>query len=520
MMLSDVWKTYMEGDYLGSLRGSVEGFANTSGIDLLHIAGLSLMNLHRRDEALILLKAAITLRPQAPHIYTNAAFVAEQAGLKHEAEWFAHAGLLDFPDDSDLLLLKANSLVMQMRFDDAEVMYRRLLERDPTHVQSILNLGNIARAKEDFAEAMRWYDRVEAIEPDFRDLIFARATMHCHRGEDGAAIELLEPIGDDVNAQFLLSLLYLARGDYERGFRMYRARSNTVWYNTGHFVYPINPFDHWSEAAGQRIAIIQEGGFGDMLQFVRYIPMLADVAETITLYSPPLLHRLFSHNMPANVSVRFTYDDYVPANFDYVTTDVEMPYHFRTTLASIPDRCPYLLVPRGAIEARRLPETSLKRVGLCWAGGERDELNQRSYDYRRSFDLETYAPLGAIPGIEFVGLQMGQRAEQTCEALPLTRVLEPSFDFLDTAAIIMQLDLVITVDTAVAHLAASIGKPVWVLSRYDCCWRWLKNRPESPWYPGVLRVFGQKVYRDWSHPLNEVAEALAEWVSTEPPGRA
>lgn len=514
-MLSDIWKVYNDGDFRNAFRLAMQGICDNAGIDLLHIAGLSLMDMRRCDEGLTLLKAASTMRPASPHIHINAAYMAERINLKHEAEYFAEVGLKDFPDNPDLLLLKANSLVMQMRFDEAIPVYEHLLERDPKHVQSMINLGNIARAKDDFAQAMEWFAEAEALEPDSRDLIFARATMHTQRGEDVKAIEFLEPISDDVDAQFLLALLYLARGEYERGFRLYRSRSNAIWYKTGNFVYPLNPFDHWTEVNGKRIAIVQEGGFGDMLQFVRYIPAIAAIAE-VTLFTPPSLYRLFRHSLPGNVKISDTYQTedatrrcgYDPSAYDYVTTDVEMPYHFRTSFETVPNDIPYLYVADEVIEARRLPPTSRLRVGLCWAGGKQDELNQRSYDSRRSFDLDTYAPLSAVRGIEFVSLQVGQRSEQTCDALPMLRPLDDSCDFMDTAAIISQLDLVISVDTAVAHLAAAIGKPVWLLSRYDCCWRWTKNRRESVWYPN-LRVFGQTAYRDWTQPIAQVVVALA-----------
>ena len=507
MILSHIWNVYSEGDYDSSFRHSVNTLAEASGIDLLHIAGLSLMNLRRYDEGLALLKAAITFRPETSHMYSNAAYIAECCGMKYQAEYFADMGLRDFPDDPDLLLLKANSFIMQMRFDDAEAQYLRLLDRDPQHIQSMVNLGNIARSRDDIAQAKQWFARAEALEADFRDLIFARATMHTQLGEDEAAIELLEPIGHDVDAQFLLSLLYLSHGDYERGFRLYRSRANAIWYKGGNFVHPLNPFDHWSEAEGKRIAVIHEGGNGDMMQFCRYFPMLAEIAADITVFTPPHVARLLSYNMP-NLTVLSSYENFTVESFDYVTTEVEMAYHFRTSLESIPDKIPYLSVPDEMIEEHRLPATDLLRVGLCWAGGKQDELNQRNYDVRRSFDLATYAPLATIPGIEFVSLQFGPPAEETCEALPMLRVLDSSFDFLDTAAIIMQLDLVISVDTAVVHLAAALGKPTWLLSRYDGCWRWIKNCPESPWYPDVLRVFGQKQYRDWSAPIAEVTEAL------------
>src|ERR1044072_7191932 len=278
MNLTEFWTPYLEGDYRTSLQMAVTTFAESFGIDMLHIAGLSLMNLRRSEEGVALLKAAITLRPETPNIYTNAALLAERSGLTTEAKHFAEAGLIDFPDKRAVRLLKANSVVMERRFQEAAVVYHRILDNDPRHVQSMINLGNISRAHERFDEAEEWFARAEALEPDFRDLIFARATMATQLGEHQRAVDLLEPIGDDIDAQFLLSLLYLAAGDYERGFRLYRSRCHAIWYKTGHFVYPLRPFDHWSEANGKQIAIMQESGLGDMLQFVRYVPMLAEVA--------------------------------------------------------------------------------------------------------------------------------------------------------------------------------------------------------------------------------------------------
>lgn len=510
MTLTNIWEAYSDDDYHTSLRLSAEELAASAGIDHLHIAGLSLMRLQRRDEGLMLLKAAITLRPQSPHIYINAAHVCEQVHMPYEAEYFADVGMVDFPIEPDLMMLKANSLVMQMRFAEAVPYYKRLLEHDPKHVQSMINLGNICRANDDFEQATHWFDRAETIDPDFRDLSFARATMYTQLGDDASAIRVLEQIATDVDAQFLLSLLYLAAGDYERGFRLYRSRGYSTWARAMYY-HALKPFDHWQEAAGKRIAVMQEGGLGDELQFVRYIYPLAEIAQSITLFVPPTMYRLFTQ-LPSNVRLETSYDAFDPEAYDYSTTDCEMPYHFRTTVDTIPNKMPYLTVPEAAIARRRLPPTILKRVGLCWAGGTRDNLNHRSYDDRRSFDLRMYAPLGTIPGVEFVSLQLGPRAEQERADLPVRRVLDGSFDFLDTAAIITQLDLVISVDTSIVHLAAAIGKPVWVMSRYDCCWRWLHNRPDSPWYPGVARVFGQKRYNDWSDPMREVYGALAEFV--------
>ena len=506
-MLENIWKLYQEGDHQECLRASLEALVSTSGIDLIHFAGLSLMGLRRREEGLALLKAATTVRPESPHIYVNAAYASEQAGLLDEVSYFTTRGLMDFPDDIDLMMLKANNFVVQMRFDEADVIYREILVRDPKHIQSLINLGNICRAKDDFEQAERMFAEAAALEPDFRDLAFARATMFTQRGEDAKAIATLEAIAQDVDAQFLLALLYLARGDYERGFRLYRARSHSVWYRTGNYVHPLDPFDHWTDATDKRIGVIQEAGLGDMLQFVRYIPKLAEITQSLTYYVPPTMLRLLRYNLPETITLKTLYGK--DMDYDYITTDVEMAYHFRTSIDTIPTNIPYLFAPPEVVEKHRLRPTELKRVGVCWAGGERDQLNQRSYDERRSLDLKQLAPLAEVPGIEFVSLQYGPRANEM--GLPLSRVMDNSFDFMDTAAIIEQLDLVITVDTSVVHLAAAMGKPTWLLSRYDSCWRWNKNQQDSVWYPGVVRVFGQKAYRDWSQPLQEVRQELAVW---------
>lgn len=504
MSLDTIWNAYQANDFSRSLENSLEVLTGASGIDMLHIAGLSLMNLRRQDEALTLLKAAATLRPQSAHIYTNAAYLAEQAGLHDDVSYFTDRGLVDFPDDVDLLLLKANNHVMRVEFDDAETIYRQLLMRYPSHIQSLINLGNICRAKDRFKQAEQLFDQAAKIDPDYRDLKFARATMYSQQGNDVAAQKVLEPIAHDIDAQFLLSLIYLSRGDYERGFRMYRARIHSTWYRHGSYVYPLKPFDHWSEVTGKDIAIIQEGGLGDLIQYVRYIPKLAEVAKSITLYVPESMMRLLCI-LPVTLKSS-AYD----LQFDYITTDGELPYHFRTTWDTVPNSVPYLFVSEQDIAEHILPSSEFKipkRVGLCWAGGERGALNQRNYDHRRSIDLAQLAPLSQIRGIEFVSLQFGPRADEN--GMDVIRVIEPSFDFLDTAAVIAQLDLVISVDTSVVHLAAAMGKPTWLLSRYDHCWRWRDNR-QSAWYPDV-RIFGQKAYRDWSAPLEELQAALAEW---------
>lgn len=510
-MTIDIWNYYTKGDYVAGLGHALKSLAGTSGIDHLHIAGLCLMEMKRHDEGLALLRAAATLRPEAIHIYSNAAYVAEQAGLPKAAEQFADAGLRDFPDDIGLLLLKANSLVVQLRSTEADPLYRQILAADPTNVSAMINYGNCRRYEYDFAQASYWFDKAHAIDPNLRELVFAKAALASQLSEHSRVFELLAPYQNDADAQHMLASEYLAMGEYERGFQAYRARfrafeSGTYQRTATDRTNELRLFDHWSEATGKRIAVLQEGGFGDTLMLCRYIPMLAEVAAEVALFVPKPLKRLFDHNRATNVTIHAV-DDPV-ASYDYVTTFFELPYHFRSGFSTVPHDIPYL---REGVVRRRLPETTLKRIGLCWASGLARHMDYGNLDCDagRSLNLSQLAPLARVDGVEFISLQLGQRAGQTCDGLDLTRVLDPTLDFLDTAAVIAQLDWVISVDTSVAHLAAAMGKPVWLLARYDVDWKWRSHgRPTAPWYPDV-RLFQQQERGDWTSPVQEIAERLA-----------
>lgn len=193
-----------------------------------------------------------------------------------------------------------------------------------------------------------------------------------------------------------------------------------------------------------------------------------------------------------------------------------LPLAFRTTLETIPRDVPYLRADPDAAAAWRSRLKALPglHVGLVWAGDPRPDhpLEVRAIDQRRSISLARYAPLAAVPGVTFVSLQKGAGARQAASPPPgmdfhdFTSELN---DFADTAALVEALDLVITVDTAVAHLAGALGKPVWILSRFDACWRWLSNRTDSPWYP-TARLFYQPAPHDWDNVMAAVAAALRE----------
>jgi len=276
------------------------------------------------------------------------------------------------------------------------------------------------------------------------------------------------------------------------------------------------------DLAGRTVLAWHEEGFGDTLQFCRYLPMLAARGAQVLARLPPELLRLFSA-MPGIAVL----DERAPLPaFDWHVPAFSLPRAFATTLETIPAEVPYLRAEpdlaaawRGRL-ARALPAKKF-RVGVAWAGQARPWVAGFSaLDARRSMALATLAPLGAVPGIALVSLQKGDQAaaaRRPPAGMALHDPMPEAADFADTAALIENLDVVVSVDTSVVHLAGALGKPVLLLDRYDSCWRWLAGREDSPWYPS-LRILRQTVPGDWADVVRRAAAVLAEMADR--PGRA
>ena len=270
----------------------------------------------------------------------------------------------------------------------------------------------------------------------------------------------------------------------------------------------LRPLAESDNLVGRTVLLTHEGGAGDALQCLRYIPLLAERGARVAAWVPASLERLVAA-MPGVAEVAAT--DAAPPVFDLHCPFFTLPRVFATTPATIP-RAPYLQAdPRlAAAWARRLPASGM-RIGLVWAAQARPGLHGLPrLDRRRSVGLAALAPLAAIPGLCLVSLQKGAAAEQA-RTPPAGMVLHdptPEIeDFADTAAVIANLDLVVSVDTAVAHLAGAMGKPVFLLDRYDNCWRWLSGRADSPWYPSMT-IFRQEHMGDWAAPVRRAMAAL------------
>lgn len=355
---------------------------------------------------------------------------------------------------------------------EAERLYRRANAIDPAHVGVHLNMATLCNEAGDVEAALQWIARAEALRPGDRDVIW-------HKG-----------------------LLELALGSYADGWRHYEAGLDCVSLRGKGPGFPTAP---WQGARCHRLLVWHEQGLGDTVQFVRYAKLCRERAEQVLVLCPDELIALvrscpFVDDACASV-IRGDFDEHVSL--------MSLPHVFGTTLETIPAPVPYLFADatRAAGWAQRMPDHK-PRVGLVWAGNFRKtQLRFHPIDRGRSLSLRAMRPWLAIPDIAFYSLQKGDAAGEARNS-GIIDFMDEVHDLADTAAIIANLDLVISVDTSVAHVAGAMGKPVWVLSRLDACWRWLRNRPDSPWYP-TARVFGQTARGDWGSVITRIGDELA-----------
>lgn len=316
-----------------------------------------------------------------------------------------------------------------------------------------------------------------------------------------------------------LAHVLLTTGRLEEGWRCYETRYDaSIEVNRRSIPVPQLPFPQWRGQSldGKSLLVCPEQGFGDEIQFCRYVPLLKrNGAQRVSLICKTPLRPLFE-TLPDVDAVHPDEDGVRLAPHDYWAFPLSLPLYCGTrTLKDVPAELPYLFAnpERARVWESRLPHGGL-RVGLVWKGDQR-----HSNDANRSLpNLGVLAPLWDVAGVSFVSLQKGageDEARQASHGGALVHVGSDIVDFADTAAIVSALDLVICVDTAVAHLAGALGKPCWVLLPWaGTDWRWLQERSDSPWYPGIIRLFRQPAAGDWTSVVGELVRALQAKVSS------
>lgn len=422
------------------------------------------------------------------------------------------------PAYPEALFNLANTLKDLDRFDDALDTYDRVLELEPDFAEAIANRAYVLSLMYRMEDALAGYDRALALNPDHADTHFNRAStleeMQRYAEAIDGYIRVQEIDPEYASAHWNESLCRLRLGNFDAGWRKYEQweTEQTRSYRR-EFTQPQWRGDQSLE--GKTILLHAEQGFGDTLQFARYVPLVAARGARVVLEVQPALASLMRR--VTGVKTLISAGEALPP-FDLHCALVNLPQACGTaTLQDIPTQRYLWADPvKSAAWQTRLGERTALRVGLVWSGSPRvDTPAAKRLDAQRSMRFAMLAPLVENEAVQWFSLQVGEQAVAQLRQHPLAaRVTDYSDrfdDFSDTAAMIDHLDLVVSVDTAVAHLAGSLGKPVWLLNRYNTDWRWLLERSDSPWYPG-MRIFRQAQLGDWSNVIDEAAAALRQTV--------
>lgn len=392
----------------------------------------------------------------------------------------------------------------------AEASYRRALALQPHSVETLLNLGGLLAQRKHLGEAEACYRQALELQPDqpqvWSNLGALYANLHRDVEAEACCRRAIALAPERPKATFNLSYLLLRQGRYEEGWACFEARD---WYAAlaRHLQCP-----RWQgePLAGKSVLLGYEAGHGDMIQFCRYAAELkARGAAHVTLLCHPALKRLFASLAAVDSVIAF--DEHVPhTGWDVWTPLMSCPFYCQTRVDSLPATLPYLHAQAALVDQWRaaLPVSGL-RVGLAWRGNPKfDNDGDRSLP-----DLSVLAPLWQVPGVSFVSLQKGAGEDQARHppaGQPFLDLGSQAQDFADVAAMVANLDLVISVDTAVAHLAGALGKRCWLmLPAYQTDWRWLDARSDSVWYPDVMRLFRQRVMGDWAPVVEQIKAELA-----------
>jgi tetratricopeptide (TPR) repeat protein len=477
-----------------------------------HDLGLTLAELGQPEEAQKCYEAALELRPEFPEALNNLGILLEDRGAHAEAEARYRASLKLFPRSADTLNNLGVTLAAQRRHEEAVECYRQALQLKPRSPLALNNLGNALRTLGEIDEAMASLRQAIEIRGDYAEAHnnLGISLMEIRRRDEAVAryekALCLRP--NYPEAHLNRSLAWLGEGDFSRGWTEYEWRWCGKEIKRRAIRQPL-----WSGALapGRTLYLYFEQGLGDTLQFIRYVELarrrVGRVIVEVQAPLVPLLSRCrgIDRLIPSGAA---------PPRFDLHLPLMSLPGALGTQMATIPSQVPYIFPDPKRVEQwkDRLAGLDGYRVGIGWQGNR-----QYRGDRQRSIPVENFARLASVPGVRLVSLQKGEPSPGG-NGFPLLQFddldtgqagkSEVQGAFLDTAAILPSLDLVITSDTALAHLAGAMGTEVWIALPFAADWRWLREREDSPWYP-TARLFRQRTRGDWQGVFERMANELA-----------
>jgi tetratricopeptide (TPR) repeat protein len=436
--------------------------------------GNVLLNQGRLDEAVSRFREALRLCPNSYEAQSNLATAQQSQGRLEEAVASFQEALRLRPDSHEAHFYLGNALQLQWRLDEAALCFREALCLQPDYPEAYNSLGNVLKEQGRTNEAMTAFGEALRLRPDFAE------------------------------AHFHLGLTLLSIGRLEQGWTEYEWRRRCLGFQDRSFRQPL-----WDGAplGGQPILLYAEQGIGDTLQFVRYAPLVQQRGGSVVLECPPVLVPLLATG--PGIDHLVAQGSELP-EFATQASLLSLPGILGTTLATIPARVPYIQADPRRRERwqQELQGANAFNIGIAWQGNP-----LHPHDRIRSVRLEQFAPLAQLPGVRLVRLQRGPGSEQLAQLKewavldPENWPEDPAEAWQETAALISALDIVVTVDTALAHLAGAMAMPVWVALPLVPDWRWLLDHEDSPWYP-QMRLFRQEHPGDWCGVFARIAEAI------------
>jgi tetratricopeptide (TPR) repeat protein len=458
----------------------------------------------RLAEAIAAYRRAIENDDRFFEAYNNLGIALREFGQLDEAISSHHKAIALQPTDARAWNNLGIALSVIEEPDEAILAYQRAIDLNPNYAQAFHNLGKAMALYDRFDEAIASFRRATEIKPDFAAAMGDLSNALKHEGKLAEALDAaaeaasLKPDAADAHCRY--GLMLLRTGELQRGWEEYewRYKISVPW------SFP-QPRWEGDELRGRTLLLHADQGLGDSVQFIRYAPLIAAGGGRVILRCQRQLTRLLK-GFPG-VAQTISEDEPLPA-FDVHCPLISLPVAFKTSLKNIAGSCPYIRVSASQIRtwSTRIAATDHRlKVGLVWAGHP-----SHSNDRHRSTTLASLSPLSQCGDIAFYSLQVGAAGVEAADrpaGIKLIDLTPEITDFADTAALIEHLDLVIGVDTSTAHVAAAMGKPVWVVLPFVAEWRWLVGRLDTPWYP-TIRLFRQPKLNDWPGAIAQLIEPL------------
>ena len=461
--------------------------------------------------AIEIYKQAVTIKPHYAEAYCNLGTALKSIGNQGAAIKSYKQALAIKPNYAEAYNHMGIAQMVNGDLEAAINSYKLALNIKPDFALAYNNMGIALKNKDDLEAAILSFKQALNIKPNYAKACFNMGNALRDKGDLESAIHsyknALKIKSNYVEAYMNLSFPHLLQGSLEKGFNFYESRlrkkkrtatpprTNLIW-------------DGEKSLSGKHFVIYEEQGLGDTIQFCRYLPLLEQKGANITFKVKPKLHALLQ-TMDSNS--RFVTSFPEENKIDFEAPLMSLPHLLGTSLETIPATNPYLFADQKKIQTwGERVSTDRFKVGICWQG------SKKNIDVGRSFPLSLFEGISRIPNVELISLHKGEGEAQINGIDFDLTTLGHNFDagqdaFLDTVAVMMNCDLIITSDTAVAHLAGAIGRQTWLVLKQIPYWVWMLDRPDSPWYP-TMTLYRQKYRGDWVDVFDTIEQDLSSWL--------